>query len=215
MTERISDGYPRKRAQTRRRLINAGMAVLSRRGPDGATVGEISGEAGMASATFYNHFPSLMDLVEAVTDELVSGVEIGGATLVSIDHDPAIRVLIGTHQLLDLAKDDPRSASAFVTLLADIPKFRDRVRSIVSRALADGVDQGRFRTVDLTVLTDAVLGAVVQWMRTILAGLAGGTSTDRRYLESTHEQLRIMLSIVGIDSTEAEELIDRSIQAAQ
>lgn len=191
-------GYPRKRARTRRRLLTAGMEVLAKRGPDGATIGEIARTAKVASGTFYNHFLSLADLVDAVTDELTRGVRIGRETLEAIEHDPALRVLLGTRQLLQLAQVDPTAAAAFVSLLADVPSFRTRVRSIVGGAVSDGIESDRFVDRELEAVSDALLGAVVQWMRSILAG---GASND------LEERLAIALAIVGVDPTEVPTLV--------
>ena len=204
-----SDGYPRKRARTRRALIAAGMVVLADKGPDGATVGEIARAAHVSSGTFYTHFLSIDDLVEAITGELSTGVEIGRDTLNVIEHDPAMRVLLGASQLLSLVDEDPSSASAFVALLATVPVFRDRVRTLGSGAVADGISTGRFVEHDLMALTDAVLGSVVQWMRTGLVGKGAARRPARA------DQLRIMLSIVGVDPAEAPALIDALDQIGQ
>lgn len=201
--ESTAPGYPRKRARTRRSLIAAGMVVLAAKGPDGATVGEIARQAHVSSGTFYNHFLSIEDLVESITGELSTAVEIGRDTLAVIENDPAMRVLIGTKQLLTLVDDDPASASAFVALLATVPTFRDRVRLLISGALGDGIAAGRFAQNNLMSLTDAVIGAVVQWMRTGLARRDTAIVADRK------GQFEIMLSIVGVDRAEAPNLLER------
>ncbi|MCB0991290.1 MAG: TetR/AcrR family transcriptional regulator, partial [Acidimicrobiales bacterium] len=95
-TSSTTTGYPRKRARTRRQLLEAGSSVLAERGPDGATVGAIAAAAGVTPATFYNHFSSLNELVESVVAELAVGVEIGRDTLAAVENDPAARVVIGT-----------------------------------------------------------------------------------------------------------------------
>lgn len=197
-----SAGYPRKRAQTRRRLLAAGMTVLARRGPDGATVGEIAGEAGVASGTFYNHFPSIMDLVEEITADLGSAVEISSDTLTEIENDPAARVAIGATQMLSLVDEDPTAAAAFVALLATTPAFRQRVRSVVARAIDVGVGNNRFQTGSVTLAADAVLGAVVQWMRSALAGESSSAVTD--------EQLSVLLRMLGLSKIEIEAVVERA-----
>lgn len=196
-------GYPKKRARTRRALLNAGMVVLAERGPDGATVGEIAKQAGVSTGTFYNHFLSIDDLVEAITGELSTAVEIGRDTLNVVEHDPAMRILLGSAQLLSLVDEDPSSAAAFVALLATVPVFRDRVRHLVGGALADGIAGGRFTGHDAMALTDAVLGSVVQWMRTGLAN-RGVVARPNRV-----DQYRIMLAIVGVPSSEHESLLEK------
>jgi len=178
------------------------MVVIADKGPDGATVGQIARQAHVSSGTFYNHFLSIEDLVDSITGELGTAVEIGRDTLTVIENDPAMRVLIGAGQLLALVDDDAASASAFVALLATVPPFRDRVRLLVSSALSDGVATGRFMNQNLMALTDAVLGSVVQWMRTGLAHHGTALRPDR------DAQLRILLSTVGADPLEAPVLID-------
>lgn len=198
-------GYHRKRARTRRLLITAGMEVLARRGPDGATVGEIAGEAGVSPGTFYNHFPSLIDLVEAITGELQTGVEIASTTLDSIDNDPAIRVAIGTEQLLAMTTNDAASAAAFVSLLAAIPSFRLRIRSVIEQAVQRGVDTESFDVTDVGAATDAVLGSVVQWIRSDLARESTGVPvTDRATL---------ILRLLGVSKRDAQRIVKRAFTA--
>lgn len=197
-------GYPRKRARTRRALLTAGRLVLAAKGPDGATVGEIAKRAKVSSGTFYNHFPSLDDLIDAVVGELATGVEIGRDTLTVIENDPAMRVMLGARQLLALADEDPASASAFVALLATVPAFRDRVRSIVEGALTEGIAAGRFADHDAMALTDAVLGSCVQWMRTALAEDGRRSASDR------HDRLRLLMVLVGVSADEIPALLRRA-----
>jgi AcrR family transcriptional regulator len=176
------------------------MEVLAERGPDGTTIGAIAKRAHVAPGTFYNHYPTLADLVSTVAEELATGVEIGRDLLAEVEHDPAARVLIGTRQLLELTVDDPVSARAFVALLATIPELRTRVRSIVRGAIVDGVNANRFAEIDPEVTADALLGAVVQWMRTRLAGDSSS--------EQQPDQLRLALHIVGVPADEIAPLID-------
>lgn len=197
-----SAGYQRKRARTRHALRRAAMEVLADRGPDGTTVGAVAKRARVAPGTFYNHFPTLPDLVTAVVDELATGVEIGRDLLTDVEHDPAARVVIGTRQLLTLTVDDPVSARAFVALMASVPELRSRVRGIVRGAVVDGMDAGRFAPRDPNVTTDALLGAVLQWMRSRLAGDAGP--------DQQPDQLRAALGIAGLPDADADAVLRRA-----
>lgn len=196
----MSEGYTRKRARTRRALLIAGMATLAERGPEGATVGEIAGRAHVATGTFYNHFPSIGALTEAIVDELAAGVAIASDVLSEIEGDPAVRVVIGTRQLLGLGRDDPATARAFVSLLASIPELRSRIRDTVRGAVHDGIEAGRFRRSSASATADALLGAVVQWMRSRLAG----EHDD----EPEAELLAIALDIVGLPATDVDAVIE-------
>jgi AcrR family transcriptional regulator len=188
-------GYPRKRARTRRQLLDAGMAALAAHGPDGVTVGDVTQRAQLATGTFYNHFASLQRLLDAVTDELASGVEIARDLLDHVEHDPAARVAIGTRQLLDLPRTDPNTARAFVALVPTVPVLRARVRATVGRAVDDGIRAGRFVDRSTTATADALLGTVLQWMRARLHDEAGP--------EPDEELLRLALTLVGLPEADA------------
>ena len=165
-----SPGYPRKRRQTRRRLLRAGTVVLVESGPAHVTAGQIATAAGVAVGTFYNHFPSVEDFIDAVADDLSTAIEIGRDTLNEIEHDPGRRVAIGVLQLLDLADTDPTSAAAFVSLAALRPDFRGRIRSLVGDAISDGVQAQCFDVAAGPAATNAVLGAALQSMRSRVLG---------------------------------------------
>lgn len=204
-SETGSAGYPRKRAQTRRRLLEAGMHVVASRGPDRATVGQIATEAGVAPGTFYNHFASLPEMIDMIADRLSGGVEIGEEALDLIENDPAARVAVGTLQLLRMAETDSVAATAFVSLSAAKPDFRARVRSIVSRAISDGVENGRFNVDVSPAATNAVLGTVLQSMRSRILG-----ETDA---SSAPEVAHLVLRILGVKAREINAVVARAQQS--
>lgn len=200
-----SEGYPRKRRQTRRRLTRAGLELLAERGLSGLTAGAIAGRAGVATGTFYNHFPSVDDLLAAIAQELGRGVEIGRDTLAAIEHDPAVRVAIGVLQLLEMADTDPQSASAFFILSAARPDFRARVRAIVQEAIADGVVGGRFDIEPNDAATNAVLGTTLQSMRSRVLGETTG--------EIAPDVAALILRLLGVRSRSIGPVIERATSA--
>lgn len=175
MATNDESGYPRKRARTRAQLRQAGITAIARRGPEGLTVGEVAKLAGVAQGTFYNHFPSLVELIEEIAEQLGTGVEIARDALDAIESDPAGRVAIGVLQLVDLAARDGEAAAAFVALAASRPAFRARVRAIIRRAIADGVEVDRFRTEVGPPSVNLVLGSCLQSMRSISLGETDGS----------------------------------------
>jgi AcrR family transcriptional regulator len=199
-------GYPRKRARTRRALINAGRAELAQHGPDGLTVGEIARRAHVSAGTFYNHFDDLDTLLRTVVDELAGAVELIRQQLAQREPDPADQIAIGTLQFLRLTRDDPATARAFVALLANVPEFRARVRASVGAPIADGVAQKRFAPRSPIVTTDAILGAVVQWMRTRLSGDQDDASDA--------DHVSLALHIAGLASDEVIVVVDKALSAA-
>lgn len=200
-----STGYPRKRAQTRRRLLRAGMDVVARCGPGRATVGEVAAVAGVATGTFYNHFPSLADLLDALSEQLASAVEIGMVQLDAVEHDPAARVALATLQLLAVTEDDPVFGAAFLALVNNLPPFRARVRHLVHRAVQDGVGAGRFDVAPGTAVTDALLGAVLQSMRSRLLADADPSSAN--------DVVALVLRLLGLPPDDIAATLGRSASA--
>ena len=196
-------GYPRKRARTRRRLLDAAIAAIAEQGPTGLTIGDIAARAGFASGTFYNHFTTMSHLVDAVIDELAGGVEIARDALDRVEHDPAARVAIGTRQMLHLTRASPSSARAFISLLVTGTAFRTRVRAAVRAAVEDGIQVGRFRGRSTDLTTDAVLGTVMQWMRSTLENHA-----DPAQPEFEHQHLRMILAVVGLPEVDVDPVIE-------
>lgn len=201
-TDPESSGYPRKRRQTRRRLLRAGMELLAERGTMGVTAGSVASTAGVATGTFYNHFTSVDDFLDAITHDLAHGVEIGRDTLTAIEHDPAVRVTIGVLQLLVMADTDPVSASAFVNLVATRADFRARVRTIVAETIADGVEAGRFDASADQATTNGVLGTTLQSMRSRFLG------------ETTHDiapdVARLVMRLLGVPSRSIPGIVERA-----
>ena len=182
-------------------MLNAGRAELAEHGPDGATVGEVARRAHVSTGTFYNHFHDLETLLQAVVDELAKAVETARDQLIAIEPDPAARIAVGTLQFLGLTHDDRATALAFVGLLANVPEFRSRVRVTVATLIVDGVSSGRFEARPHVVTTDALIGAVVQWMRTRLAG------DESDAPDSDH--LSIALHIVGLAHDDVAGVVER------
>ncbi len=202
-----ASGYPRKRARTRRALLNAGRAELAEHGPDGTTIGEIARRAYVSTGTFYNHFDDLDTLLQTVVDELAGAIETARERLALSESDPAAQVAIGTLQLLNLTNDDPAAATAFVALLASVPEFRSRVRASVHASILHGVAQQRFEPRPSIVTTDALIGAVVQWMRTRLSDEADDSSDT--------DHVSLALHIAGLTSSDFSEIVEKAVNAGE
>ncbi|MEZ5375073.1 MAG: helix-turn-helix domain-containing protein [Acidimicrobiales bacterium] len=198
-------GYPRKRRQTRRRLLNAGMAVLAERGPGHMTAAQVAKEAGVAIGTFYNHFPTIDDIIEAIANDLGRGVEISSDTLNEIEHDPARRVAIGVIQLLHMAEDAPAAAAAFGSLAATLPGFRGRIRGVINQAIAEGVAAGRFDITPGESATNAVLGTSLQSIRSRLLGETSAADAP--------DVVRLVLRVLGTSANDIDTIVDQSLAA--
>jgi AcrR family transcriptional regulator len=59
----------RSRAQTRARLLEAGLALFAERGLHGVTTHDVAARAGVAAGTFYLHFADKRDLLRVIAAE--------------------------------------------------------------------------------------------------------------------------------------------------
>ncbi len=181
------------------------MEVVASHGPAAATVGEIVQIAGVAQGTFYNHFQSLDELMDEIAEQLGTGVEIARDALAAVEADPAARVAIGIFQLVEMAERDATAAAAFVALAAAKPDFRARVRSIIGRAITDGVESDRFKVESIPASVNVVLGSCLQSMRSVVLGDADRTATP--------EVARLVLRALGVPSPKIPAVLKRASDA--
>jgi AcrR family transcriptional regulator len=64
----------RSRAQTRARLLEAGLALFAERGLHGVTTHDIAARAGVAAGTFYLHFADKRELLRVVAAETIAAL---------------------------------------------------------------------------------------------------------------------------------------------
>ncbi len=196
----MAEQYTRKRERTRAKLLAAATSVLARDGLDGATIGAIADEAGVVAGTVYHHFSNRETLVEAVIDEIASSLQLDFEGIRSAEVDPAGRVALAAVGLVDRAVHDRRFAAAFGHLVRRIPELSHRLRSDVEQVVKDGLASGRFTVPGdvggVPVVVDALLG--------IAANAALAADDGRMTLESRSVVAQVMLSVLGLSSSEAE-----------
>jgi AcrR family transcriptional regulator len=70
----------KQKDETRARLVTAGAAVFARKGVEGARIGDIAREAGVAMGTLYTHFPDkealFVEVMRAGKDTVLAGLEL-------------------------------------------------------------------------------------------------------------------------------------------
>ncbi|MEZ4334901.1 MAG: TetR/AcrR family transcriptional regulator [Myxococcota bacterium] len=109
MSVRLSTEPPRPRIprteQTRQRLLDAGLALFARRGPDAVTSHAIAAEAGYAAGTFYLHFDNKQALFQSLADRATTELEDRLATVAAADLDPRRLVEAQAEALVGFAED--------------------------------------------------------------------------------------------------------------
>jgi AcrR family transcriptional regulator len=193
----------RKRSLARRRLIAAAIELIAEKGVDGLRLREIADRADIGFGSFYNHFASKEELVEAVVAEYVGSLT--QAIIVSADEfeDPAQTAAVAHRMFVRLAYDDPQLAWVIVHLDRSDALLETASRPHLGPVLARGIETGRFHGIEIEVAVSFIVGATIAVMRGILAGRLG--------IDADVGSARILLRACGLTDAEALELAAREL----
>lgn len=196
---------PRKRERTRRQLIAAAARVYSARGIAKATVREITAVAEVTPVTFYNHFRSEAEMVQAVgtwcADTFCQRIV---ESSIGVSRG-AERVAIGCRRFIWLAEESPPWASLIVDVAAANPALMERVGPYVCADLRLGVGQKELIAIDEAAALDLISGGVLQAMRRVVLGQAG-----RRH--AAHVVCSILRGL-GVPLADARSIVRRPLPA--
>ena len=195
----------RRREQTRAELLRAARALFAHQGVDATTIAEITEAADVGFGSFYNHFASKDEILEAVliesTDEQGSIVDALTAGL----EDPAEVVAVAHRHFVRRARDDSDWAGLIVRLDAS---HRVMTRALGDRARRDlrrGITAGRFTVPDARVALVAMGGALTGVMQAVL-NQELGREADVHHAEG-------LLRLLGLNHRDAREVARRRMPA--
>jgi len=176
---------------TRERLLSVGFDLFGTRGYEGASVGAILDEAGLARGAFYHHFATKADLFEAVLDRVIAQIADAAAEAARKFEDPVDQLRAGCSAWLDVALDPAIQRIVFIDGAAVLGW--DRYHEIDEAHTLGGV-KASMRAIDRTgripegtgeVLAHMVAGAVGEAAKLIVgaddpaaAREAGQTALD-------------------------------------
>jgi AcrR family transcriptional regulator len=195
------DRHARRRERTRTDLVDAARTLFARQGIDNTRINEITDEADVGFGSFYNHFESKEEIVEAVLAEAVAaqGEAIDAATA-QLD-DPAEVVAAAHRSLLNLARSDP--GWGWLVIRLDLSLSLRALGPFARRDLERGIKAGRFRVPDKSVALVATGGALLAVMRDVLDGQAP-RDADRHHAEG-------VLRMLGLTAEDAAEVARRRL----
>ncbi|MFQ5699133.1 MAG: TetR/AcrR family transcriptional regulator [Myxococcota bacterium] len=194
----------RRRRRTRARLIAAARRIIAERGGlDAVPISEITAEADVATGSFYNHFESKEQLLEAVItatlerhgqilDEITAGAE-----------DVAEACAIGIRLTLRMVGHDPIWGAFVVHTGLYIAQLRSSLLHRLAGDLYRGFDCGRFASSDrrtsLALVGGAVLGAMIAARRSDVPDDADSLAAQQ------------LLELLGVPRHEAAEIAGRPL----
>jgi AcrR family transcriptional regulator len=114
--ERAGPGRPRRfeADEELRRLFDAAFAVVARAGYEDVTVADILAEAGMATRSFYRHFASKDDLLNAMFRRDARRFAASVTRRVADAPGPWEALVVWVDEILALSLDEPRAQRAAV-----------------------------------------------------------------------------------------------------
>ena len=183
-----------RRAKTRAGLIEAGLSVLSRKGP-AASVEDYAAGAGVSRGTFYNYFPSPDDLHQALRRRFLRAVSADLAGPMDGVEDPAARIAILSLHLVVYCVRNSGEARAMFQLDRLRPERRPGDKDLYADALRAGVAAGRFRKVDVEAARTLISGAVR------MAALDAMAEPER--LAAAETVVFLVLAGLGLDDADA------------
>ena len=143
-------------ARMNARILSAALDVFAEKGPDAPVVDDFIRAAGIARGTFYNHFRSVEQLLEATSiwtiDAAVQAIDraLGGLGL----SDPALRFGTGIRLFLASAEANP----VWCRFVARVWKLGPL--EIPRRDLRNALKHGEFHAPGVEVALDVVLGGL-------------------------------------------------------
>lgn len=207
-----------RRAATRRRLLDAAVAVTLAKGNGSPTTREILAEAGLSAGALYHYFDSKDELAEAIAarfvdqdwanQELPDGATPDGA----IEHHAAI-----IHELF--AADHHAILARLRASSLENEGVRTTMRHLDDKIVGHAATSNR-RTqqtglfvgdIDPAVLAELVL---VFWEGLIMRDTMGSIATDRQALVDAFVDL-LLVRVVDPNHPDARRLADRVAESAQ
>lgn len=161
-----------KRDRTRAALIEAGLRVVARMGPDSPGIEDVAAEAGVARGTVYNYFETREALLLGIATRAAEAMEARLAPDRALP-DPAERLCRAVRAYIRGAAEDAVWGCAVVRMALVAAPLGGAMRANLARDLADGLASGRFRFASAQAAQDIVLGAGLMGMRAVLHGEAG------------------------------------------
>src|SRR4051794_28052000 len=190
-----SERVARRRSQTRERLLAAAAEIIAEDGAEGLRLREIANRADVALGSFYQHFSTKEDLVEAVVTETVESLASEMVERASQLSDPAEAIAVSHRFFIGLATSQPQLAWVIVNLEAAEEFLGDALRAIGAGMLERGIESGRFRQLDIEAIMWFSVGATVGMLRAILE--------ERLPPSVVVDSTEAFLCVMGIDPQEA------------
>ena len=158
----------RRKARTRRALIDAARRILADGGSTDVSIQEITDTADVGFGTFYNHFETKAELFEAAVREVLE--EYGAALDRACEDltDSAEIYVVGVRMTARLAATQPAVAQVLVQVGMSYAWAEEGLAARALRDIQRGIDDGRFHVDDARLGLLSTAGCVLAFLQLAL-----------------------------------------------
>jgi AcrR family transcriptional regulator len=193
----------RRRVRTRTRLIEAARRIVATRGIDATPISEITEEAGVGVGSFYNHFATKEELLDAVIFDTFEAHAVALDRIHEGKEDTAEIFAQNIRLTVRLVDQDPIWGWFAVRTGLHVRELRSSLGSRLARDLQRGFEAGRFASYDESTTVAAIGGALLGVLRSKL-----DEELPRDADRFLAEQL---LRLLGLPPAEAAEIASRRL----
>ena len=205
-TQTPCDGHTQRRRQTRRRLIAAARGVMGRKGANAVPISAITDAAGVGKGSFYNHFESREELIEAVFEQTIAELGAEIRSLIELMDDPAERLAFAIRYAMARPLEDDDIARFLVRGDSGRGMIRRHIEPGGWQDIHRGIAEGRFRCDDVGVLSAIIAGGGEAIVRGIVDGQLDADESISGLAES-------VLILLGVEASEARSIANQPLTA--
>ncbi len=181
-------------------MIKAAKKLFTEKGYDGTTVDDITNELGYNKATFYHHFKTKSDILEAVVDDILSDMKSAIETFCSGQDLDAVTKLNSWFQLhYDTTTSTKKLWLSYYAVNNTALHYRLMKKSIdvfaplMAEILQEGIEKGQFNAVPPLETAGAIL-YMFDFVVTEMNKVTAASETERLY----DALLSIISQITGV-----------------
>jgi len=189
-------------ARTETRILDAALRVFADLGPDAPKIDDFVQAAGISRGTFYNHFESVEELLEATSEWTTREVAQSIESAIEDLEGPALRLGTGFRLFFAKAQSDP----VWCRFVARVWKLGGI--ELPARDIADGIASGVFRAPSVQVARDLLFGGIREALMHIGTGKASrdyGDQMTELYLQALGTDARRIAAVMKHELPHLEE----------
>ncbi|MCR9241866.1 MAG: TetR/AcrR family transcriptional regulator [Rhodobiaceae bacterium] len=193
----------RRRAKSRAALIEAARETMSVKGVDATTIADITEAADLGFGTFYNHFKSKDEIVDAAMSDMVERLGDEIDELIAPIDDPFFAQIVAWHQVVSLTVAEPIWGWFVLRSSKTLNMLNEGLMGRFRRDVKKAVDAGAFTVSDIDVVANLVGGGVLSLVNARLSGVIDDAQVS--------EGLAMLVTHLGITPEKARKLIAKPI----